>query len=138
MTMTNVPAFAQTPKTAPALLTAAVGSLATLNPSNIVQAFIAGVNGAVVTRISVTPRGSVSASGVYMFKSTDAGATQHFKDCTNLPLQTVAAGSNITPSFFTNYSETRPLRLGAGDILYFGLGVAQANGVDVDVEYTNF
>lgn len=138
MAMTNVAAFAQTPKTAPALLTAAVANLASLTPTGVVSAFTAGPNGAIITRISVIPRGSISATGVYMFKSVDSGATQRFKDSIGLPLQTVSAGANITGAIFPSYSETKPMRLGAGDILYFGLGVAQATGVEVDVEYTNF
>jgi hypothetical protein len=138
MTMTSVPAFAQTPDTAPALLTLAVGNLASLNPTNIVPAFTAGPNGALITRISAIPRGSVTATGVYMFKSVDSGATQHFKDSVSMPLQTITAGGNIVPTVFPNYSEARPMRIGAGEILSFGLGVAQANGVDVDIEYTNY
>lgn len=138
MSMTNVPAFAQTPDTAPALLTAAISNLASLTPTGLVTAFTAGPNGAIVTRITVIPRGSVTATGVYMFKSTDAGVTQHFKDSIGLPLQNVTAGTNIVGATFPNYSETRPFRVGAGEILSFGLGIAQSNGVDVDVEFTNF
>jgi hypothetical protein len=138
MAKTNVAAFAQDPDTASALLTAAVGNLTSLTPTGLVAAFTAGPNGAIVTRIGAMPRGSVTATGVYMFKSTDAGATQHLKDSVGLPLQTVAAGANIVGADFAKYSESRPMRLGAGESLSFGLGSAQASGVDIDVEYTNF
>lgn len=138
MVMTATAVFAQNPKTANALVTLAVASLTTATPTNIVPVFTAGANGAIVTRIAAAPRGSITATALYLFKSTDAGATQHLKDSATIPTQTITTGAGISKTYFSDYSETRPLRLGAGDILYAGLGATQASGISVDIEYTNF
>ena len=138
MAMTNTAAFAQTPKTATAVATGAVASLTTDAPTNTVLLLTAGTNGAIVTRLSAMPRATVLPSSLVLFISNDSGVTQRLIDSETMGNQTLAAATGISETVFANYSETRPLRLAAGDRLYVGSQVALASGIVFRAEYTDF
>jgi hypothetical protein len=130
--------FAQSPKTATAVVTAAVGNLGTDAPTGTVLLMTAGTEGAIMTRLWAIPRATVTPSSLLLFISSDAGVTQRLKDSESMASQTVSTTAAIAETTFPNYSESRPLRLGAGDRLYVGTQVAQATGILFSAEYTDF
>lgn len=135
---TNTAVFAQTPRTATAVTTAACGSITTDAPSGTALLLTAGADGAIVTRITAIPRGTATASGLALFLSKDTGTTQRLIDSELLPAQSVSTTASIAETVFANYSESRPLRLEAGDRLYVGNQVALATGVVFKAEFTDY
>lgn len=136
--MTPTAAFAQTPKTADAVVTAALANLGTDAPTGLQLLMTAGANGNIVTRLSAAPRATVTATSLVLFISRDNGVTLRLKDSATMAAQTLSTTAGITPTPFTNYSESRPMRLGAGDKLYVGSQVALAAGIVFSAEYTDF
>lgn len=136
MAKTFTAPFAQTPKTATAVCTAA----ATLTdaPSGTVLLFTAGADGALLTRLFAVPRATVTATSLVLFVSSDAGVTQRLVDSELMAAFTVATTTAIPETAFANYTEAAPLRLGAGDRLYVGAQVALAGGIVFRAEYTEF
>lgn len=138
MAKTYTAPFAQTPKTATAVATAAVGSLTTDAPSGTVLLMTAGADGAILTRLSAMPRNTIEARGLYLFLSKDSGTTMRLIDSELMGAQTITTTAAIAETTFANYSETRPLRLEAGDRLYVGSSVALTQGIVFKAEYTDF
>jgi hypothetical protein len=136
--MTNIAAFAQTPKTASAVAALALSNITTDSPTGAVLLMTAGANGSILTRLTAMPRATVSASSLCLFLSNDNGVTLRLIDSETMPIQTIATGSGINETIFANYSESRPLRLGAGDKLYVGTQVLLAAGIVFKAEYTDF
>lgn len=137
MANTFTAAFAQTPKTATAVATA-VATVTSDAPANTVLLCTAGVNGAILTRLWAVPRATVTASSLVIWISSDAGTTKRIKDSVLMNAQTIATTTAITNTQFTNYSETTPLRLAAGDQVYVGSQVALASGIVFSAEYTDY
>lgn len=138
MAKTNLAAFAQTQKTATAVATAAVANLGTDAPTNTVLLMTAGVEGSLVTRLWAIPRATVTPSSLVLFVSKDNGVTQRLIDAELMTAATINATSSIPETAFSNYSESTPLRLEAGDKLYVGSQVAASFGIVFKVEYTDF
>ena len=128
--------FAQTPKTASAVVTGAA-SIATDAPANTVLLFTAGADGAILTSLSAMPRATVTASDLVLFMSKDAGTTKRLIDSKLMTAYTVAA-TTATPVTMFGYSESSPMRLQAGDALYVGSQVALAGGIVFEAQYTEF
>jgi hypothetical protein len=128
--------FAQTPKTA----TAVVTGVATLTdtPANTVLLVTAGSDGAILTRLTAIPRATVTASSLVLFISKDGGTTQRLIDAELMAAHTMATTTLIPETTFSLYTETTPLRLEASDRLYVGSQVALANGIVFRAEFTNF
>jgi len=137
MANTFTAAFAQTPKTATAVATA-VATITTDSPTNTVLLCTAGINGAILTRLWAIPRATVTASNLVIWISSDTGTTKRIKDSTLMPAQTLATTTAISITQFTNYSETTPLRLMAGDQVYVGSQVALAGGIVFSAEFTDY
>lgn len=131
----NLPKYAQAPKTATAVVTAAVGNLGTDAPTGLVALLTAGANGTIVTRLTAMPRASLLSASLLLYLSKD-GTTMRLIDSETMAAQTFGAGAGIAETTFANYSETRPLRLAPGDMLYVGCQIA-ANIV-FRAEYTDF
>jgi hypothetical protein len=129
--------FAQTPQTASAVATAAA-TVTTDAPTNTVLLLTAGVNGAILTRLWAIPRATVTASSLVIWISSDTGTTKRIKDSVLMSAQTIATTTAISLTQFTNYSETTPLRLKAGDQIYVGSQVALAGGIVFTAEFTDF
>lgn len=129
--------FAQTPKNVTAVATAAA-TVTTDAPTNTVVLLTAGVNGAILTRLSAIPRATVTASSLVLFTSSDNGTTKRLIDSALMAAQTVATTTAITATTFATYTETTPLRLQAGEQLYVGSQVALASGIVFKAEYTDF
>lgn len=138
MANTFTAAFAQAPKTATAVTTAACASFADDAPTETVLLLTAGANGAILTRLTAMPRATVTASSLMLFISSDAGTTMRLADSELMSAHTVATTTAIPETSFANYSESRPLRLAAADRLYVGNQVALAGGVVFKAEYTDF
>jgi Kef-type K+ transport system membrane component KefB len=128
--------FAQTPKTATAVVTA-VATL-TDTPANTVLLVTAGSDGAIVTRLTAIPRATVTASSLVVFISKDSGTTQRLIDAELMAAYTMATTTLIPETTFSLYTETTPLRLEAGDRIYVGSQVALAGGIVFRAEFTNF
>ena len=128
--------FAQTPKTATAVVTA-VATL-TDTPSNTVLLVTAGSDGAILTRLTAIPRATVTASSLVLFISKDGGTTQRLIDAELMAAYTMATTTLVPETTFSLYTETTPLRLEASDRLYVGSQVALAGGIVFRAEFTNF
>ena len=129
--------FGQTPKTSYGTSVAANTTL-TDSPDDTVLCCTAGANGAIVTRITVIPRVTLTASVGYLYLSKDGGTTKILIDAVTLAADTVSTTDLPLLVVFTQYSETTPLRLEASDRLYFGCSVVFTDGVVCRVEWTDF
>ena len=137
MAKTFTAPFAQTPKTATAVCTA-VATVTNDSPSNTVLLLTAGTDGAILTRLSAIPRATVTASSLVLFISSDTGTTKRLADSELMAAYTMATTTAVPETTFTNFTETAPLRLAAGDQLYVGSQVALAGGIVFRAEYTDF
>ena len=137
MAKTFTAPFAQTPKTASAVVTGA--SVYTGDaPTNTVLLLTAGAEGAMLTKLSAMPRATVAATSLLLFVSSDGGTTMRLKDSALMAAHTVSTSTATAVTKFTEYSEATPLRLAAGDKLYVGAAVALAGGIVFSAEYTDF
>ncbi len=136
MSNTFTAPFAQTPKTATAVCTAA--ATLTDTPSNTVLLVTAGSDGAILTRLTAIPRATVTASSLVLFISKDGGTTQRLIDAELMAAYTMATTTLVPETTFSLYTETTPLRLEASDRLYVGSQVALAGGIVFRAEFTNF
>lgn len=147
----NTAVFAQTPKTATAVVIAAVSSLSIDNPTGV-SLLLTGAaprtdattgktisnGGSIITRLTAMPRGSTLANSLLLYLSNDAGVTLRLIDSETLPAQTFNTGAGINETTFANYGETRPLRIGANDRLYVGAQAALPAGIVFKAEYSDF
>ena len=138
MAKTFTAPFAQTPKTATAVVTGAAGTITGDTPTNTVLLATAGADGAILTRLTAIPRATVTASSLVIFISKDSGTTKRLIDSELMAAHTVATTTAIPETAFANFSETTPLRLESGDQLYVGSQVALASGIVFRAEYTDF
>lgn len=137
MAKTFIAPFAQSPKTATAVATTATASIDT-TPTNTVLLMTAGAEGAILTRLWAIPRATVTATCLYLFVSKDGGTTKTLIDSELMAAATINTTTAIAETSFSNYSESAPLRLEAGDKLYVGGAVTLSNGIVFKVEYTDF
>ena len=138
MAKTFTAPFAQTPKTATAIVTTAAGSITGDAPTGTVLLMTAGTDGALVTNISAIPRATVTASSLLLYISKDSGTTQRLIDSELMNAYTMATTTQVPKTTFTRISESTPLRLEASDRLYVANQVALASGVVFKAEYTDF
>jgi hypothetical protein len=131
-------AFAQTPKIAAVVATTAYDSVAGDTPTNTIELLTAGADGAIVTSIWAMPRGTVTATALQLWVSTDSGTTKRLIDSELMAAHTVATTTAIPETKFSNYSETAPLRLPASAKLYVGIGVSLTAGIVFKAEYTDY
>ncbi len=147
MPKTNTAVFAQHPRTAATTLTNAVavtgvGSIQDANDAvaGTRKLFTAGAEGAIVTRLRFLPRGTISATSVYVFvrKAGDAADVRRLIDSALLSAITVSTTSRPVPVEVTSVTEQTPLRLEAGDEVYIGISVAATPGITAYAELTDF
>ena len=138
MANTPLPAYVQTQKTGSALVTAAVGNMATIPTNLVALGDAAGVNGALVTKVTAMPRATVTASSLLLYTSKDNGATYNLVDSEVMAAYTLAATTAIPETTFGNISPSTPLRLEAGEQLYVGSQVLLAAGIVFRSEGANF
>lgn len=139
MANTPLPAYVQTQKTGSAVVTTAVTNITTDTPTNLVAlGDAAGVNGALVTKITAMPRSNSSVSSLLLYSSKDNGATYSLIDSELLPAATLAVTTAIPETTFGNISPANPLRLEAGERLYVGTQVLINAGIVFRSEGANF
>lgn len=129
--------FAQTPKLLTAVCTAA-STISSDAATNTVLLATAGADGAILTKVRAIPRATVTATALYLFVSKDSGTTLRLISSVLMPAHTVASTTAIPVTFFTNISETSPIRLEASDKIYCSAGVALASGIVFTAEWTNY
>lgn len=134
MSTTPTAVFPQKNSTGKATTTAACVIGTAEAPTNTELLFTAGPNGSLVTRITSIPRGTVTATAMYLFLSKNGETTKFLKDSELVPVHNLSATANIPETNFANYSEDTPLHLDAGDKLYIGMAVAQAAGITTNCE----
>lgn len=137
MAKTSTAPFAQTPKTATAVVTAAA-TVAGDSPTNTVELLTAGADGALVTRLTAMPRGTVTASSLVLFLQKSGQTTQRLLDSELMAAHTVAATTAIPETAFGNVSDSTPLRLEAGDKLFVGSQVALAAGIVFAAQWMDY
>jgi hypothetical protein len=137
MAKTFTAPFAQTPKTASAVATAASADLHLDTPTNTVLLCTVGADGGLLTRLSAIPRATVTASSLLLWVSLDGGTTKRLVDSALMAAHTVAETTAVPVTPFTRYSESAPERLQAGASLYVGSAVALAGGIVFTAEYTD-
>jgi hypothetical protein len=130
--------FAQTPRTLAVVSTLACVIGTADAPTNTALLATAGIDGALVTRITSIPRGTVTATAMYLFISKDAGVTQRLLDSELMAAYTLAATTAIPELVFSQITEAAPIRLAAGDRLYIGAAVALAAGIVTRCEATDY
>lgn len=122
--------FIQTQKTGSAVTRLAVNDIGAPAANAVVALGApAGVNGALVTKITAMPRATVTASSLLLYSSKDGGNTFQLIDSELMAAYTLAATTAIPETTFGNISPETPLRLQAGEQLYVGSQVALAAGI---------
>lgn len=125
---------AQTLKTAYAVCDTANTDLDD-NPAGAVALLTAGANGAIVYALKATPRATVTATRLGLYLSKDAGTTKRLIRQATMSAATVSTTTGASSTDLGGFSETSPLRLSAGDVLYVDIGVSLAAGIVFDAEY---
>ncbi len=138
MAKTFTSPFAQTVGNNTVILTAAVASLGTDAPTNTVLLLPASPEGAIITGIWALPRATVTATGLYLFSSTDGGTTKKLIDSALMAAYTYSTTTLIPTTSFTKWTEDYPLRVAANEQLYIGASVALASGISVRIETMDF
>lgn len=137
MPMTFTAPFAQTPKTAAVVVTAAA-TVDSDTPSNTVELLTAGADGALVTRLAAMPRATVTASSLLLFLQKSGQTTKRLIDSELMSAHTVAATTAIPETVFANVSDSTPMRLEAGDKLFVGSLVALAAGIVFAAQWMDY
>jgi hypothetical protein len=107
-------------------------------PTNTVQIFVAGADGARVTRMTCLPRATCTATLIDIFRDSDgSGTTKRLIQRRLQAAQTIDTTTAAASSDF-GYSEAAPLILRANEKLYASMTVALAGGIVVNVEGSNY
>lgn len=135
MALSPVAAFAQGPQFFGAILTAAGAA----NGSDATLLFTAGENGALISRMSVCPQGTVTASGVTVYIEKAGSTVRLAKYSVLVPAFTYGATARLpVANVAVELAEATPLRLGPGDKIYATSFVANAAGIAVSGDGANF
>lgn len=126
----------QTPKTAYAVCTAA-STDRTDAAAQAVALYTAGPYGARLVRVQATPRATVTATELQLFRSLDAGVTKRLFKSKLMSAYTVAQTTQNSETDF-GYSDSNPLILGPNEVLYCAIGVALAAGVVFTAEGADY
>ena len=147
MAKTNVAVFAQNPKTAISVTSSSVaitGAGSVSDPSNVVTGtnllLTAGPEGSIVTKLQFIPRGTIASTVAFIFlrKSTDAEGKRLPVYMVNMPAVTVSTTSSAAPTPIPQITEITPMRLSAGDELYWAVSVSATVGITAYAEFTDF
>lgn len=138
MAKTFTAPFAQTAKTATAVVTVAAGNMTTDAPTGLSLLMTAGDDGSIVTRLWAIPRGGVVANSLLLYLQSAGDTAIRLIDSESMAAYTASTSTAIPETPFGNYSETTPIRLGAGDKLYVGMQTAAAAGVTFRTEWSNY
>lgn len=134
MAKTHEAAFAQDPQTFGATLTTAGNA----NGSNATELYTAGAEGCLIQRLSVTPLGTVTATGVVIYVQKSGTTVKQVVASETVAAYTLAATAKLPVKHLAEASESAPLRLGRGDKLFAATLVANTAGISVRGEATEF
>jgi hypothetical protein len=126
----------QTPKQAVNVNTTAETSYVT--PVNTALLFVAGANGSRVTKITSTPRVTVTATNLLLFTNAAPSNTTLFLIDSVLMAANTLATTTATPKTDWGVSDTTPLYIAANASVYVAAQVAFANGIVTKVEYADY
>lgn len=125
----------QTPRSSSGVVTGANTNYSD-TPTNTVEIFAAGPDGARVSKITAISRQSTGATELQLFRDHNgSGATRRFFMSKVMPAVVVSTSTGQAPVDF-GVSDANPLILAANEKLYGGIGVA--GGVVFMVEGANF
>lgn len=115
-------------------------SLATGKPNNTQLLMTAGPEGALVTSLYAIASGTHTATQAALFirRASEPAEQRTLLTSIHIIGQGVTATSPIPRHVFDIASDAAPLRLGAGDELYFGIAIPQADGIFAHALYTDF
>jgi len=99
-------------------------------PTNTVLVATAGVNGARVTKLRVIPTGTVTATQIQLFRSSDSGTTKRFLNSLLVPAYTMASTSAAPQTDFL-FSDANPMILAPNEQVFLAPGVS---GVAINAE----
>lgn len=134
MAKVHKPVFAQDPKTFGEILTAA-GSA---SGADAIELYEAGPEGCLISRLSVTPLGTVTATGVTIYIQMAGTTAKIPRFSLSIPAYTFEATARLPIEDVSGVSETEPIRLGPGDKLFATTHVANAAGIAVGGEAQEF
>lgn len=126
--------FAQDPQTFGETLTTAGAA----NGSDAVELYTAGTEGCLISRLSVTPLGTVTATGVVIYVQKAGSNTKQVVTSETVAAYTLTPTAKLPVKHFAEASESAPLRLGRGDKLFASTLVANAVGISVRGEASEF
>lgn len=127
--------FVQNYRTKAAVVTAAIPVTQATVVAGMLPLATAGVNGAVVTKLTAIPRATVAASALMLWLKKPADVVPYLIDSELMAAYTQAVTTAVPETAFTNISDDTPIRLEAGDILYVGSEVALAAGIVFKAEW---
>jgi hypothetical protein len=136
MAKTNTAPFPQTPRTKTAVITGATAA-ADDAPANTVELLTAGLDGAIVTKVSAMPRATATASNLVLFLVKQGTTEKRMVSSALMAAHTVSATA-ATPRTSFEYTAIDPLRLEAGDKLFAGTMVALAGGIVFTAQFTDY
>lgn len=96
----------------------------------------AGPNGALLFLVTATPRTTVTATQLQLYRSDDAGVTLSVFRLKAMSAYTLAATTD-TPATDFGFSESSPLRLAPNQEIWAATGVAFAPGIMFDASWEN-
>ena len=135
MSNTFTAPFVQNYRTKAAVVTAAIPVTQATVVTGMMALATAGVNGAVVTKLTAIPRATVTASGLMLWLKKPTDAVPYLIDSELMAAYTQAATTAIPETVFTNINDETPIRLEVGDVLYVGSEVALAAGIVFKAEW---
>ena len=135
MAVSDTPVFAQTPQNGTIVVTTLMDNVDDDSPTNVGLIVTAGSNGALVTKITAMPRGTVTATSLDLFFSPDGTEMRLIEEAV-MAAHTLAA-TTASPKVSFDVTPTSPIRLQAGELLYVGIGVSLTNGMVFYAEWTD-
>lgn len=134
MSKKDTAAFAQDPQTFGATLTAAGAA----NGSDAVELYEAGSEGCLIQRLSITPLGTVTATGVVFYVQKAGSSVKQVVASDSVGAYTLTPTARLPTKHIPEAAELSPMRLGRGDKLFAATLVANAAGISVRGEATEF
>lgn len=127
----------QRPKTSTGVLTVA-NTTYTDTPTNSVQIFQAGADGARVTRITSIPRATCTAMLIDIYRDGDgSGSAKRLIQRRSQAAQTIDT-TTACPTNDFGYSEGTPILLQANEKLWASMTVSLAGGMVINVEGADY
>lgn len=106
-------------------------------PTGTVKLMTAGPNGARLVKLMATPRGTLSATQIQLFRSSDGGVTKRLVRTAVIPAFTLSPTAQIATTDL-GYSDDGPMILAGGEELHGAISVALPAGVVFEAEWADY